>query len=131
VETGGEGRKPGGDKNFEAGDQEPEEDEGGTASPGALGNGTISAEEDAPVGPTSADEAAFLAQERAAETTASRPPAAARLEVSSESDDAPLPSLEDLVKRIPVPTRQLLDDLFRARFVTVRRVPKEALEEEG
>ena len=38
-----------------------------------------------------------------------------------------LPPLEDLVKRIPSATRDLLEELFRARFVTVKRVPKSAL----
>ncbi len=38
-----------------------------------------------------------------------------------------LPSLEDLVKRVPAETRQLIDELFRARFVGVRRVPKSSL----
>jgi hypothetical protein len=35
--------------------------------------------------------------------------------------------MEDLVKRIPAPTRELLEELFRARFVTVKRVPQAAL----
>ena len=39
----------------------------------------------------------------------------------------PLPPLEDLVNRIPAPTRALVDELFRAKFVTVKRVPRSAL----
>ena len=35
--------------------------------------------------------------------------------------------MEDLVKRIPAPTRELMEELFRARFVTVRRIPQSAL----
>ena len=38
-----------------------------------------------------------------------------------------LPPMEDLVKRIPMPTRDLLEELFRARFVTVKRLPQSAL----
>ena len=38
-----------------------------------------------------------------------------------------LPPMEDLVKRIPAPTRELLEELFRARFVTVKRIPQSAL----
>jgi len=38
-----------------------------------------------------------------------------------------LPPMEDLVKRIPAAARELLEELFRARFVTVKRVPKSAL----
>lgn len=46
-----------------------------------------------------------------------------------ERDEAPvrLPPLDDLVKRIPGPVRETLDELFRARFTSVRRVPAEAL----
>ena len=38
-----------------------------------------------------------------------------------------LPPMEDLVKRIPMPTRDLLEELFRAKFVTVKRLPRSAL----
>ena len=40
---------------------------------------------------------------------------------------ASLSPMEDLVKRIPAPTRELMEELFRARFVTVKRLPKTAL----
>ncbi len=38
-----------------------------------------------------------------------------------------LPPMEDLVKRIPMPARDLLEELFRAKFVTVKRLPQSAL----
>jgi hypothetical protein len=38
-----------------------------------------------------------------------------------------LPPMDDLVKRIPMPTRDLMEELFRAKFVTVKRIPKSAL----
>lgn len=38
-----------------------------------------------------------------------------------------LPPMEDLVKRIPAPAREVLEELFRARFVTVKRIPQSAL----
>ena len=38
-----------------------------------------------------------------------------------------LPPMEDLVKRIPAPTRALVEELFRARFVTVKRIPQRDL----
>ena len=38
-----------------------------------------------------------------------------------------LPPMDDLVKRIPMPTRDLMEELFRAKFVTVKRIPKTAL----
>lgn len=39
----------------------------------------------------------------------------------------PLPPMDDLVAKIPAPNRALLEELFRARFVTVKRVPASAL----
>jgi len=47
----------------------------------------------------------------------------------TETETAPLPPLDQLVKRIPAEVRATLDDLFRAKFVTVRRMPKKALKE--
>lgn len=38
-------------------------------------------------------------------------------------NDRDLPPLEDLVKRIPPKTRAAMDELFRANFVAVKRVP--------
>ncbi|MDI1319295.1 MAG: hypothetical protein PSW75_03755 [bacterium] len=44
-----------------------------------------------------------------------------------EEPKTDLPPMEDLVKRIPAPARELMEELFRARFVTVKRMPKSAL----
>ncbi|MFT3867957.1 MAG: hypothetical protein QM715_05610 [Nibricoccus sp.] len=41
--------------------------------------------------------------------------------------DTPLPSLDELVKRIPNAAREVLDELFRAKFVSVKRVEKTVL----
>lgn len=38
-----------------------------------------------------------------------------------------LPPMEDLVKCILMPTCDLLEELFRAKFVTVKRMPQAAL----
>jgi len=38
-----------------------------------------------------------------------------------------LPAMEDLVRRIPPGAREVMDELFRAKFVRVQRVPKQAL----
>ncbi len=46
-----------------------------------------------------------------------------------EEKEVPLPALDDLVQRLTPETRELLSELFRAKFVTVRRVPKQALKE--
>ena len=42
-------------------------------------------------------------------------------------DKGELPPMEDLVKRIPAPARAAVEELFRARFVTVKRIPADAL----
>lgn len=39
----------------------------------------------------------------------------------------PLPSLDELVQRIPAAAREALDELFRARFVGVKRIEKSVL----
>ena len=81
---------------------------------------------DAPAGPPSEEESAFLAQDETGESASRLTPQA----LSPEEKDLPsLPPLEDLVNRIPAPTRALMDELFRARFVTVKRVPRSALKD--
>lgn len=45
----------------------------------------------------------------------------------TDEDSKPLPKLDELVNRIPAETRELLDELFRAKFTTVRRVKKRDL----
>jgi len=44
-----------------------------------------------------------------------------------EVANAPLPSLDELVKRIPADVRETLDDLFRVKFTSVKRVPPTSL----
>ena len=48
-------------------------------------------------------------------------------EAMEETDGQNLPPLDELVKRIPANVREALDDLFRVKYTTVRRVPKKAL----
>jgi hypothetical protein len=68
-------------------------------------------------------ESAFLAEARDRGENIPSP------NVSQESDvDAgPLPPLEELVNRIDPAIRETLDELFRAKFTAVRRVPPSAL----
>ncbi len=49
--------------------------------------------------------------------------------VSADADEKPvrLPPLDELVKRIPSNVRDTLDELFRARFTGVRKIPADAL----
>ena len=78
-------------------------------------------EVDAPSGPSSDEEAALLAQD----TEIGGSLNAAMADAPAEPGE--LPPMEDLVKRIPAPAREMIEELFRARFVTVKRVPKSAL----
>jgi hypothetical protein len=79
------------------------------------------------VWPDEAAEAAFLSESR--DGSGSAAPAAAPKTVTADEDDSikALPALDELVNRIPAETRELLDELFRAKFTTVRRVKKSDL----
>ncbi len=75
--------------------------------------------------PDESIESAFLAEVRErGEAVVVKPP---ENDVADEADAKALPPLNELVERIPPGVREVLDDLFRARFVAVRRVPKRAL----
>ena len=78
-------------------------------------------DEAAPVGPSDAEEATFLARESEVEASEQQPTA------EPNGNATELPPLEDLVKRVPAPVRQLLVETFRAKFVAVKAVPKSAL----
>jgi len=87
----------------------------------------VSPGEDAsvPIWPDASAESAFLAEARQRGETLA--PAKPRQDVTEESDSGPLPPLNELVERIPPEVREALDDLFRAKFTNVRRVPSKAL----
>ena len=84
------------------------------------------AEDSGPIGPSAEEEAALLAADPSNEQAYSLPPKADS-SPEPEPGAVSLPPMEDLVKRIPGPARELIEELFRARFVTVKRVPKSAL----
>jgi hypothetical protein len=85
-----------------------------------------STDQSAPIGPSAEEEAAFLSSERENGGSAlAAPTVPAALYADDEKGE--LPPMEDLVKRIPAHARDLIEDLFRARFVTVKRIPKTAL----
>ena len=79
----------------------------------------------APLWPDESVESAFLAEARERGETVT--PAKPKEAVAEEGGANSLPALDELVQRIPPNVREVLDDLFRARFVAVKRVPKEAL----
>jgi len=67
--------------------------------------------------PDEADESAFLSEAEArgeAQVAFAGRNAAPTIGVE-------LPPLEELVERVPAAVREILDDLFRAKFTTVRR----------
>lgn len=76
--------------------------------------------------PDEAVESAILAEarERGEPPPVRAPGAEAAEEVA---DPKALPPLNDLVNRIPAEVREVLEDLYRARFVAVKRVPLRAL----
>lgn len=84
--------------------------------------------EGANVWPDETAESAFLAEARSnGETPQVVAVSTAESETENEADGKGLPPLDDLVKRIPPNVRDVLDDLFRAKFTGVRRVPKKSL----
>ena len=75
-------------------------------------------EDSAPVGPSDAEESAFFTEET------SSPVAAPVTTVSIEDEPkGELPALAGLVERIPSEALKIMDELFRAKFIAVRRVP--------
>ncbi len=83
--------------------------------------------------PDEISESAFLAEQP---TTAAalpivlelvKPKASGAVTKEPEEPKVTLPALQDLVDRISPETRDVLEDLFRARFVSVKRMPKNAL----
>jgi hypothetical protein len=79
----------------------------------------------APLWPDEGAETAMISELRARGEMAVPAPT----EAVEEIDPKDLPPLDALVKRIPPEVREALDDLFRAKFVRVARVPKRALKE--
>mgnify|MGYP001546513336 CR=1 FL=1 len=80
-------------------------------------------ENGANVWPDANAEAAFMAEAR----ERGEPVATVPAETIEETPTTNLPPLDELVKRLPPEVRETLDDLFRAKFIAVRRVPKGAL----
>jgi hypothetical protein len=71
------------------------------------------------------DEAAFLSEARERGETVVPVAASASEELAVEK--GALPSVDEMVARLPAEVRTTLDDLFRAKFTAVRRVPAKVL----
>ena len=97
----------------------------------AAEEGAVEAEAVAPAGdeptawPDAEAESAFLAEAKERGEPVKATPAA--VEAAEESDPKALPKLEDLVGRLSPEIRDTLEDLFRAKFVRVQKVPKRVL----
>ena len=81
-------------------------------------------ENGANVWPDESAESLFLSEQK---EQGAPVPAVSVAQASEETDGKPLPPLEDLVKKIPENVRATMDELFRAKFVSVKRIPKSAL----
>lgn len=91
------------------------------------GEATPSDEPDA-VWPDESAEAQFLGEARERGEPVSAPPTPAAQPEATETEPAgPAPELDELVGRLPPAVRETLDELFRARFVRVTRLPRKTL----
>lgn len=100
------------------------------AIPGvAAGDAGSAFDDDGPVWPDEAQESQMRAEavERGEtlSSRAAREAAEAQAEAAAEKQN--LPTLDELIERIPADVRETLEDLFRVKFVKVTRVPKKAL----
>ena len=78
--------------------------------------------------PDESAEAQFLAEARErGETVAAAPAPAVEPEAAEPEPAGPAPELDALVERLPPAVRETLDELFRARFVRVTRLPKKSV----
>lgn len=88
-------------------------------------------ENGANVWPDENAEAAFIAEARQRGEPVAASVAAVALAEEKEDDKKALPALAELVQRLSPQVRETLDDLFRVKFTTVRRVPKKFLKAPG
>ena len=69
----------------------------------------------------------------ARDASATASPAARRAAISADEDEADgkgvaLPEVDALVARLSPEVRETLDELFRARFVSVKKLPKKVFQ---
>jgi hypothetical protein len=86
---------------------------------------------DGPEWPDESVEAAMRAEQRDRDFDSAAPatvkPVRGDRSADAPDEAAPLPKLDTLIEQIPPAVRDTLEDLFRARFTSVQRVPKTAL----
>jgi len=83
----------------------------------------LNSSESTNVWPDEAAESAFLAESKGSSVSV----VPQIVQVEDKAPAAPLPKLDELVSRIPAETRELLDELFRAKFTTVRQIKQSDL----
>lgn len=84
--------------------------------------------DEAPWPTDAAGESAFLAEARErGEPGLAAVAAGAAPAGEVENDKTPLPALDQMVQRIPAEVREVLEELYRVKFTTVRRVPAKDL----
>lgn len=86
-------------------------------------------EGESPQWPDDAAESAFRAEARDRGETV-KPNRSTVEHVEDTADTKALPRLEDMVEKIPAEVRDVLEDLFRAKFVRVQKIPKRLLKVE-
>ncbi len=110
------------------GEDEPVEtsDEWDSAAPARNDGDSYSTpfDEDGPQWPDAAAEASFLAENGSAASSRTAPTT-----VDEAVDPKQLPTVDQLVARVHPSVREKLEELFRAKFVSVKRVPKGWLKE--
>lgn len=84
--------------------------------------------DEAPWPADAAGESAFLAEARErGEPVIAALPAGVAKAGGVEDDKGPLPGLDEMVRRIPKEVCDVLEELYRAKFTAVRRVPARQL----
>lgn len=83
--------------------------------------------DDAPWPTDEATENSFLADANERGETVVPVLPAGVAEREAPEDTGALPALDDLVQRIPVEVRELLEELYRVKYTTVQRVPAKHL----
>jgi hypothetical protein len=101
--------------------------DGEPVAPEATNPAEPTEEEGAPAGPSEAEETALFAAQKLQAAATDTMTAGLGLVAEVEEAATKLPAMEELVRRIPAGAREVMDELFRAKFVRVQRVPKQAL----
>ena len=85
-------------------------------------------DDEAPWPTDAAGESAFLAEARErGEPAIAALPAGVAKAGEVEDEKGPLPGLDEMMQRIPPEVREVLEELYRAKFTAVRRVPAKHL----